>query len=204
MYDPATGTVYLVAATVMNSAVQYHLFGVNPRTGGITERVAIGGTASNTAGIGFAAADEWQRPGLLLMNGWVYAGFASHCDSPPFEGFIAGVNVGTEATTLWTDLGQATDTGGGIWQSGGGLMSDGPGRIFFVSGNGASPPPGPGTSPPGDLAESVVRLAVQPDGSLTAQDFFSPQNDPVLDSGDLDFGSGGPAASRSAPRGIRI
>jgi hypothetical protein len=33
VYDPATGTVYLVAATVVNSAVQYHLFGVNPRTG---------------------------------------------------------------------------------------------------------------------------------------------------------------------------
>jgi len=192
VYDPATRTVYLVAATVVNSAVQYHLFGVNPRTGDITERVAIGGTASNNAGIGFTAAEEWQRPGLLLMNGWVYAGFASHCDTPPFEGFIAGVNVGTQATTLWTDLGQATDTGGGIWQSGGGLMSDGPGRIFFVSGNGASPPPGPGTSPSGDLAESVVRLAVQPDGSLAAQDFFSPANDPVLDSADLDFGSGGP------------
>ena len=53
-------------------------------------------------------------------------------------------------------------------------------------------PPGPGTSPPGDLAESVVRLAVRPGGSLAAQDFFSPENAPALDSRDIDFGSGGP------------
>ena len=31
----------------------------------------------------------------------------------------------------------------GIWQSGGGLVSDGPGRIFVSTGNGVSPPPGP-------------------------------------------------------------
>jgi hypothetical protein len=39
-----------------------------------------------------------------------------------------------------------------------------------------------------------VRLAVQPDGSLAAQDFFSPKNAPALDAADLDFGSGGPVA----------
>ena len=42
----------------------------------------------------------------------------------------------------------------GIWQSGGGLMSDGPGRIFFTSGNGVSPSVRAGSSPGGQLAES--------------------------------------------------
>ena len=68
----------------------------------------------------------------------------------------------------------------------------GHGGSRLISGNGVSPPPGPGTSPPGDLAESVVRLAVRPGGSLAAQDFFSPENAPALDSRDIDFGSGGP------------
>ncbi len=33
---------------------------------------------------------------------------------------------------------------------------------------------------------------MNPDGSLTAQDFFSPANAPKLDAGDMDFGAGGP------------
>ena len=67
--------------------------------------------------------------GLLLMNGWVYAGFASHCDnSRTYDGFVGGVNVSTHATTLWSDETGVTDDQAGIWQGGGGLMSDGPGR----------------------------------------------------------------------------
>ena len=71
-------------------------------------------------------------------------------------------------------------------------MSDGPGRIFFTSGNGVSPAPGPGSSPPGQLAESTVRLRPRSNGSLAAQGFFSPANAPTLDASDIDFGSGGP------------
>jgi hypothetical protein len=194
VYDSASGAVYLVAATVVNSVVGYRLFGVNPQTGAITESVAIGGSPSNDSSITFNAGQQWQRPGLLLMNGWVYAGFASHCDGTPFDGFIAGVNVSTHAKTLWSDETGVTDDEAGIWQGGGGLMSDGSGRIFFVSGNGVSPVAGPGTSPPGQLAESVVRLGVQANGSLAAQDFFSPKNATMLDSQDLDFGSGGPVS----------
>jgi len=60
--------------------------------------------------------------------------------------------------------------------SGGGLVSDGSGQILFATGNGASNGSGPiaGKSPPPDLGEAVVRVAVQPDGSLKAVDFFSP------------------------------
>lgn len=194
VYDPATGAVYLVAATVANSAVQYHMFGISPQTGAITESVAIGGSPSNDSSITFNAAQQWQRPGLLMMNGWIYAAFASHCDGTPYDGYVAGVNVSTRATTLWSDETGVTDDEAGIWQGGGGLMSDRAGRMFFVSGNGVSPVPGPGTSPPGQLAESVVRLAVQSNGSLAAQDFFSPKNATQLDPQDLDFGSGGPVA----------
>jgi hypothetical protein len=107
-------------------------------------------------------------------------------------GYVAGVNPATEAVTLWTDESGVTGNMAGIWQSGGGLMSDGPGRIFFTSGNGVSPPAGAGTSPPGQLAESVVRLAVGSTGTLSAKDFFSPANAPTLDAADTDFGSGGP------------
>jgi hypothetical protein len=192
VYDPATGAVYLVAVTIVNSSPAYYVYGINAATGTIAEKVHIYGSPTNDSSITFNPAQQWERPGLLLMNGSVYAAFGSHCDGSPYVGFVAGVNVSTKAKTLWSDETGVTDNQAGIWQSGGGLMSDGPGRIFFASGNGISPAPGAGTSPPGQLAESVVRLAVQSSGSLVAQDFFSPKNAPTLDSEDLDLGSGSP------------
>ncbi len=71
-------------------------------------------------------------------------------------------------------------------------MSDGTGRIFLATGNGVSPPAGPGSKPPGQLADAVVRLAVGAGGTLSAKDFFSPGNAPTLDATDGDLGSGGP------------
>jgi hypothetical protein len=191
VYDPSTNTVY-VMALVKEISYEFHLFGINASTGAITLKKRIAGRPTNDSHLEFNAITQNQRPGLLLMNGWVYAAFASYCDHGSYNGYVAGVNTITHATTLWTDESGVTDTKGGIWQSGGGIMSDGPGRIFVTSGNGVSPAKGPGTSPPGQLAESVIRLAPQSNGSLQAQDFFSPANAPTLDAGDVDYGAGGP------------
>ena len=58
-------------------------------------------------------------------------------------------------------------------------MSDGPGRIFVTSGNGVSPVErGPVRRPGGQLAESVIRLGVNSNGTLSAKDFFSPATAP--------------------------
>jgi Abnormal spindle-like microcephaly-assoc'd, ASPM-SPD-2-Hydin len=105
---------------------------------------------------------------------------------------------------MWsTEAGSGADASSqaGIWQSGGGLVSDGPGRIIVATGNGISPPAGPGSPTPKTLAESVVRLAVGSDGKITAQDFFSPADAPTLDANDTDLGSGGPVALPSADFG---
>ena len=192
VYDPATGSVYLIAQVMRSSGPSYRLLGINAQSGNITKRRWIGGTPTNDSSIAFNGAQQLERPGLLLMNGWVYAAFGSNCDRNPYVGFVFGTNLSNGRATLWSDESGVTDNRAGIWQSGGGLMSDGPGRIFFASGNGVSPAPGPGTSPPGQLAESTVRLAVQSSGSLAARDFFSPANAPSLDAADTDFGSGGP------------
>jgi len=191
VYDPANGTVY-VLAMVQGTSLAYDLFGINPQTGAITFTQPIAGSPTNDPDLTFNASQERQRAGLLLMNGWVYAAFASFCDIGPWVGYVAGVDTTTGASTLWSAESGVTDGQAGIWHSGGGLMSDGAGRIIFSSGNGVSPPVGPGTSPPGQLAESTVRLGVGADGVLTAQDFFSPANAPTLDAIDGDFGSAGP------------
>jgi Bacterial lectin/Abnormal spindle-like microcephaly-assoc'd, ASPM-SPD-2-Hydin/PQQ-like domain len=198
VYNPATGTVYLVSQEVPagNSVYnpEFFMHAINVQTG--AERpgwpVPIHGAPSNDPDRPFNPFTELQRPGLLLLGGSVYAAFGSHCDFTPFAGYVAGVSTSSRALTLWSDEAGLTDNEGGIWQSGGGLMSDGPGRIFLATGNGVSPPPGPGTSPSPELGDSVVRLGVQGNGTLQAEDFFSPANAPSLDATDTDFGAGGP------------
>jgi outer membrane protein assembly factor BamB len=194
VYDPNTGSVY-VMALVKETTFQFRLFGLDVSTGAITLQQQIAGSPTNDSHISFHPLPQDQRTALLLLNGWVYAAFASHCDHTPYAGYVAGVNVEQTPvkTTLWTDEAGVSDDQAGIWQSQGGLVSDGAGRIFFTSGNGISPAKGPGNKPPGQLAESTVRLAPNPTtGALTAKDFFSPANAPKLDAGDKDFGSGGP------------
>jgi hypothetical protein len=195
VYAPTTNTVY-VMGLVKEISYEWHLFGINATTGAITLKERIAGSPTNNSRLTFNAVQQGQRAGLLLLDGWVYAAFASHCDHTPYAGYVAGVHVGQRplTTTLWTDqAGVSSGKLAGIWQSGGGIMSDGPNRIFVATGNGISPSRGAGNSPPGQLAESVIRLTPsKTDGSLTAKDFFSPANAPSLDSADHDFGSGGP------------
>jgi hypothetical protein len=156
--------------------------------------VRIQGTASNDPGIRFGAFTQLQRPALLLMDGVVYAGFGGHCDAATFRGWVVGVGTDGQIKTLFTA--EVYEKGGaGIWQSGGGLVSDGPGRIFFVTGNGFLDADNtPQAQPTGHLSQSVVRLQVQGDGSLRAMDFFAPYNRSTLDLADTDFGSGAPVA----------
>ena len=59
-------------------------------------------------------------------------------------------------------------------------------------GNGISPAKGPGSAPPAELGESVVRLNVGASGVLAAHDFFSPADAPALDANNRYLGSGGP------------
>jgi outer membrane protein assembly factor BamB len=159
--------------------------------------VEISGQAQNLPGVTFEAPQELQRPALLMMNGVVYAAFGSHCDNPPYEGWIVGVSTSGLVTTKWATSAQ----GGSIWQAGGGLVSDGPGQILFSTGNDSGvpgesdPEKGPGDQPPeGKFGESVVRVAVQSQGTLQPTDFFSPFNNAQLDEGDIDLGSSAPVA----------
>ena len=198
--DTTTGTVYLTTKIVTGNDPKqptWFLHALSVQTG--AERagwpVKIGGFPDNDSNNAFNSYAQQQRPGLLLLNGVVYIGFGSSCDVQPFRGYVAGVSTTTHTVTaLWADETGTGSKGAGIWQSGGGLVSDGPGQIVFSTGNGLSPAPGPGSPTPRVLAESVVRLQVGSNGKLTPIDFFSPSNAPELDHGDRDFGSGGPMA----------
>ncbi len=199
VYDPATGAVYISAKVNDGPDVNHphsYLHALDAKTG--VERAGfptmIGGSPTNNPANVFNPKTAMQRPGLLLLDGVVYLGYASHCDTTPYVGYVAGVNSSTgQQTTLWSAAAKASDEAG-IWQSGGGLVSDGPGRIILATGNGVAPAPGPGDAPPAALGESVVRLGVNDDGSLAARSFFSPHDNTALNQDDTDLGSGGPMA----------
>jgi outer membrane protein assembly factor BamB len=215
VYDARTGRLYVMAETAgahTGSTPEFALFALDPQTGTISWKKPIAGAPANDPSQPFRPAGELQRPALLLLDGWVYAAFGPRCEGAiDYRGYVVGVNTTTRALSMWTDQALTSDgnsNGAGIWQSGSGLMSDGRGRVFLTTANGVSPAPGPGTAPPGQLAESVVELAVQPGGRLVARDFFSPADAPELDLYDVDFGSAGPVAlpfgTRSYPHLLAI
>ena len=200
VYDPATGYVYLTAKVNDGpdiTAPNWYMHAVDPATGAEKPGfpVKIGGSPSNDPqNVPFNAEHQAQRPGLLLLNGVVYAAFGSHCDNGPYRGYVVGVSTAGKQTAMWGSEVTWSGGGGGIWQSGGGIVADGAGHLFVATGNGVSPSDAPGSAPPPYLSESVVRLTVNADGSLSAGDFFAPADAAALDQQDKDLASGGPMA----------
>jgi hypothetical protein len=199
----AGGWVYLVGKTydgVDPHNARFAMYAFNVANGAAkpgwpVDGVAIAGTATNDATATLGPFNLNQRPGLLLMNGVVYAAFGSSCDVPPYHGWVAGVNTSTaQLATLWTNTANAgADPGGGIWSGGGGITSDGPNQMLLSSGNGVAPPVGPGSPTPSSLGNSIFRVVVQPNGTLKATDFFTPWNVASLNLNDQDVGASAPS-----------
>ena len=200
--DPQNNIAYFADKTYANGAsgpAMWQLHAIDVATGAEQPNfpVTIQGVAQNQPARVFPPTTQMQRPGLLLLNGVVYVGFGSHCDISPWAGWIAGVTTGGQLRTMWSSIGTSNLGGAGIWQAGSGLTSDGT-HIYISTGNGAVSQtltkPLPGSTPPLDLGQSVVRLDVQSDGSLKARDFFAPFDALPLDANDQDLGSAGPVA----------
>jgi outer membrane protein assembly factor BamB len=217
VYDPTTQTLYVMAKTwaadVDSPMYQLSAISLVGITGGTAQELAgwpvtIAGDPTDSPGLPFQAERQLQRPGLLLLDGVVYAGFGSQCDLPNYTGYVAGVDTTTaQMSTLWSampgyqDVNGDANGGGGIWQGGGGLVNvAGSDNIYLATGNGALSPSADmvGTSVTGatPLSETVTHLQVQvqPNGSLTPVDFFSPLDNTKLNNDDTDLGSGGPMA----------
>jgi hypothetical protein len=198
--DSSTNTAYFFAKTYASGSSgpavwSAHALDVNTLQERTGFPVAVVGAAANDPTSVFEAAHQHQRTGVLLMNGVLYAGFGSHCDAPPYRGWVAAVTTTGQLKTLWTSEVGAASSEGGIWGGGAGLVSDGAGQILFATGNGTSSlTPAPGNQVPGALAEAVVRLSVQADGSLLPADYFMAEDADYLNSKDIDLGSGGPLA----------
>ena len=189
--DQAAGTIYFISKGEEAGAWVQRIHAVNIITG--AERpgapaviaASVKGTGAGASGgnVAFNPATQLNRPGLLLVNGVVYAAFASHCDTGAYHGWILGYSYnGTKFSQALAFNVSPNGSQGGIWQAGVGLSSDGT-NIYVVVGNGSTNPNAAAL----DLSESVFRLRIS---DYSVQDYWIPSAYSSLNAADSDLSSG--------------
>jgi hypothetical protein len=190
--DLNTGTIYVEVFTKENGAYfqRLHALDITSGTekfgGPVTISGSVPGTGAGNDGAGnvpFQAKLELQRSALLLVNGTIHIAFASHGDNGPYHGWVFAYDAANlNQIGIWNDTPNGQD--GGIWQGGGGLAADSAGAVYGLSGNGTAEG-GP------DYGDSFFKLTLG-GGGFSVADFFTPSNQQLLSTYDVDLGSGGP------------
>lgn len=200
--DTTTGTIYLIAKTKENGAFVQRLHAIDIVThvekfGGpvvIQASVPGNGDGSSNGVVSFDPLKEHSRPGVLLENGHVVIGWASHCDNGPYHGWVMSYSASTLAQEA---VFNTSPNGGlsGVWMSGDGIAADSSGNLFFATGNGTYD----GITNYGD---SIVKLGPPSGGSFPILDWFTPYNQSSLSGGDTDVASGGLLLLPDMPTGV--
>jgi hypothetical protein len=195
--DPDSKTLYVMVYTQDPSGPAYRLHALD--LGSLKDKVkpeVVRASHSLTDGTTFTfnATYQRQRPGLLLANGSIYAGFGSFCDygANLSRGWLLGWTAGTLQPFPSNRLNDQQSTSpdafflSSIWMSGYGPSTDDEGNILFATGN--SDPSGSAYDGVTNIQESVVKVSPT---LTTVLDLFTPSNQAALDRQDNDFGSGG-------------
>jgi hypothetical protein len=146
----------------------------------------------------FNPADYKERAALLLHNNVIYTGWASHCDDPPYTGWIIGYHVNSLARVQVLNVdpnGRPTSTflpdgsGNSFWGSGAGLSVDNDGFLYGLTANGPFGAPAPDGFPKdGDYGDTFLKLSAN---GPKVVDYFTPYNQAKDAAKDIDLGSGG-------------
>jgi hypothetical protein len=132
-----------------------------------------------------------ERASLLLLNGVIYTAWASHCDYPPYAGWVMGYS---ESTLQQVSVLNITPNGseGAIWMSGAGPAADAPGNIYFLAANGTFDTTLNANGFPvnGDYGNAFIKLSTG-GNSLSGADYFTMHNTVPESNVDQDLGSGG-------------
>jgi hypothetical protein len=187
--DPATSTLYVVAATYENGTDLHRLHALDITTGQekfggpvvIQGSVPGNGQYSQGGLTIFNSQQELQRAGLLLANGAVYIAFAGIDEGSPWHGWLMGYNASNIQQQVSIYNTTPDGNAGGIWQSGRGLVSDASGYLYFMTGNGD-------WDGVNNFGDSMIKLTTA--GAIV--DWFTPDNQNTLALTDTDLGSGGP------------
>jgi hypothetical protein len=193
----AHGTLFVVAMSKDSSGTYHHrLHALDLTTGaellgGPTEidgSVSLQGGGTNT----FSPGQYEERAALLLSGGTVYLSFTSHCDIPPYSGWVMAYSESTLAQDSVVNVGSNSSSGPAIWMAGGGPAADSAGNVYLLTANGAfeTTLDAKGFPNLGDFGNSFVKIA-NSGGKLSIVDYFAVMNEVTESNGDVDLGSGG-------------
>jgi len=197
------GAVYVVASSALtqNGATTYYqrvhaldlALGTELFGGPVDIQATYPGTGDNSNGtsVVFDPSQYRERAALLLLNGVIYMGWASHYDVRPYTGWIMGYS---ESTLTQASVLNVTPNGneGAIWMSGAGLAADASGNIYFLDANGTfdSTLNPSGFPSEGDYGNTFLKLSTSSKG-LSVADYFEMDNEASENGSDTDLGSGG-------------
>ncbi len=192
------GIIYVVAMSRSSASGTYHqrLHALDVTSGAelLGGPVDIAASYPTLAGTtSFDPAQYEERAALLLLNGTLYTSWTSHCDQPPYSGWIIAFNASTLARSAVLNV---APNGGGmgpaIWMSGGGPAADAAGNIYVLTANGAFETTlDPNGFPnQGDYGNSFLKLSTS-GGTLAVSDYFTMYNEVTESGSDQDLGSGG-------------
>jgi len=191
--DPATGTMYVVASTILNGEFFHRLHALDITTGAerpgspVTVAASVPGTGDNfgQTTVPFHPYLYKNRAGLLLLNGIIYTAWTSHCDAGAYHGWLIGYRAADlQQAAIYNDSPNAFQSS--LWMGGAAPAADAAGNIYVVSGNG----PFDGDTDGIDLGDSFIKLAFG--AGLAITDYFTPYNQLSLNRADIDLGSSGP------------
>ena len=156
---------------------------------------SVGGKGAVNGRRPFLPQSQKQRPALLNLGNTIYAAFGGSVDAylatATWSGWIFGFDKNSGAIkSVWATT--PDRNGGGIWQAGNGLSSDGT-HIFAVTGNGGNNPLSNSSHAGGrDYGNSVVKLTPNAgETALSVSDFFTPYNFQYMEDADQDLGAAG-------------
>ncbi len=179
--DKGQGVIYVVALTRVGSKIgSEHGFLQRLHALDLATGADLPGSPVVISAPSFNALMQNQRPALLLANGMVYVGYASHCDKQPYHGFLMAYDARTLALVNVLNT-SPTGSEASIWQSGQGPAVDKEGNVYVVTGNGSWD----GVT---NFSESFLKLTPK----LKLLDWFTPTNHFQLDKDDADLDSSGP------------
>ncbi len=193
------GAVYVVAMSKNGSTYYQRLhaldlaLGTELFSGPVDIQATYPGTGDNSSNgnVVFDPAQYKERAALLLLNGVIYTGWASHCDIRPYTGWIMGYN---ESTLAQTSVLNVTPNGneGAIWMAGAGLAADTSGNIYFLDANGEFDTSlnASGLPTDGDYGNAFMKLSTA-GNHLAVADYFEMDNGVSESGSDTDLGSGG-------------
>jgi hypothetical protein len=149
------------------------------------------GANSSNGSVVFDPAQYNERPGLLQVGASIYTTWGSHCDRPPYTGWVMSYSADTLKQISVLDV-VPNGNDGGIWMSGTAPAADAAGNIYFIVGNGdfGTTLSTSGFPANGNCGNCFAK--VSPGPPIKLLDYFTPLNTVSESNADTDFGSGGP------------